>query len=134
MGHYAPPGQGSANIESRNQIDFRVDCRGLWATMPQNLADLRQRCSLLKHLTGQSVTKLMCSFARNINPSSLQCVSHDVANWSYALKTANRRSHSQKYASAVGAWSPVLQVISDGLADIDRKRHLRKAARLSHVP
>src|SRR5476649_1052709 len=104
--------------------------RWLWSAMPEKLADLRQRRSLSKHLTGECVPELVGSCARSLNPCPSQGVSHQGADPRLTFETSRGRFRPQKHTSTAGGWPPMPQVISDGRPDIGRQWQLRIASRL----
>lgn len=86
--------------------------------MPKEFADLRQRSSLLEHLTSECVPKLVGAFARRIDPGPLQRVPDHGANSRLPLETSRGRFRAKKNASAIGGRPPVPQIICDRRPDI----------------
>ena len=86
--------------------------------MAEEFADLRQRRSLLEHLTSECVPELVGAFARRIDSGPLQRVSDHGANSSLTLETSRGRFHAKKNASAIGSRPPVSQIVGDRHADI----------------
>jgi hypothetical protein len=86
--------------------------------MPEEFADLRQRRSLLEHLTSECVPELVGAFARTIDPGPLQRVSDHGANSRLPLKTSRRRFRAKKNESAIGSRPPVPQIVGDRRADV----------------
>ena len=86
--------------------------------MTEEFADLRQRRSLLEHLTSECVPELVGAFARRIDSGPLQRVSDHRTNPGLPLETSQRRSRAEKDASAAGSRPPVPQIIGNRRADI----------------
>jgi hypothetical protein len=99
--------------------------------MPQKFSDLSQRCSLSKHLTGETVTELMGSLTRRINPGSCERVPDHGTDRLVALEATCRCPAAEKHTST-GALRPAAsQIVGNRLADIHGERQLGTAASLS---
>jgi hypothetical protein len=90
--------------------------------MAEEFADLRQRRSLLEHLTSQCVPELVGAFARRIDSGPLQSVPDHGANSRLASETARGRFRAKKNASAIGSLPTVSQIVGDCRADIPWQR------------
>lgn len=86
--------------------------------MTEEFADLRQRRSLLEHLTGECVPKLVSAFARRIDSGPLQRVSNHRANTRLPLETSRGRFRAEKNASAIRSRPPVSQIVGDRRPDV----------------
>ena len=86
--------------------------------MPEEFADLRQRRSLLEHLTCECVPELVGAFARTVDSGPLQRVSDHGANSRLTLETSHGRFRAKENASAIGGHPPVSQIVGDRRADI----------------
>jgi hypothetical protein len=86
--------------------------------MTKEFADLRQRRSLLEHLTGECVPELVGAFAGRIDAGPLQRVPDHGANSRLASETSCGRFRTKKNASAIGGRPPVSQIVGDRRPDI----------------
>jgi hypothetical protein len=86
--------------------------------MAEKFADLRQRRSLLEHLTGECVPKLVGAFARRIDSGPLQSVSHNRTDPTLTSEPSGGRFRTEENASAVGSRPSMPQIIGDCRADI----------------
>ena len=86
--------------------------------MTKEFADLRQRRSLLEHLTSECVPELVGAFARRIDPGPLQRVADHGANSRLPLETSRGRFRAKENTSAIGGRPPVSQIVGDRRPDV----------------
>jgi len=84
----------------------------------EEFADLRQRRSLLEHLTSECVPELVGAFARRIDSGPLKRVSDHGAHSRLPLETSRRRFRAEKNASAIGSRPPESQIVGNRRPDV----------------
>src|SRR5437899_166981 len=87
-------------------------------TMPEDLADFRERGTATQHLRRESVPKLMRAHRRRLDPGALERMANERSNAGRAQKPAARRAAAQKDATTGTPGSAVAEIGRNGCADI----------------